>query len=138
MRKLKPMKDKNSFLFWHPKVKDLSVPQPKTIIVGVDPNVAWGVIDGKQQYPQMPEFKKAVKDLGLPVFIRTDQLSGKHEWKETCFLNSSDGNDLLRHIYALVEATLGCDVMGRPVNAFVFREYIPMASKYTAFFGQMP
>jgi len=133
----KVMEDKNSMLYWWPKVKDLSIPQPKTIMLKVDPKMAYEVEDGGK-YPQMDEFKEAVTILGLPVFIRTDQLSGKHEWSKTCFLNSYAEKDLQQHIWALTDATLGCDVMGRPVNAFAFREYIPMASKYTAFFGQMP
>lgn len=54
------------------------------------------------------------------------------------FLNSYKEDGLRRHVLALVEATLSCDVIGLPVNGFVFREYIPMVSMYTAFFSKMP
>lgn len=125
-------------LYWYPKIKALAIPQPKTIIVKVDPETACKVIDGEGFYAEAGKFMAAVKELGIPVFIRTDHLSGKHSWKRTCFLNSRHYLDLIRHIYRLTDETLGCDVIGKPVNAFIFREYIPMDSKYTAFWGEMP
>ena len=132
--------DKNSMLYWYPKIKDLDIPQPKTIIIKVNPKVAFDVIDGKGTYPEVDKFIEAIKLLGLPVFIRTDQMSGKHEWNQTCYFDAPvpSHSSLLGHIYHLVEATMGCDVIGRPINAFCFREYIPMDSKYTAFWGDMP
>lgn len=132
------MLDKNSMLYWHPLIKDLPIPQPQTICIEVNPKIAFDVLEGATMYPQINEFKKAIESLELPVFIRTDQLSGKHSWNLTCFLNSPKQEDLENHIRALVDETLGCDVMGRPVNAFFFRKYIPMDSLYEAFWGQMP
>jgi len=134
--------DKNSMLFWYPLIKNLPIiPQPETIIVEVDPKFAYDVIDGKGMYPEMGRFVQTIGKLGLPVFIRTDQMSGKHDWKKTCYFDASltpSHTGLLGHIYRLTEATLGCDVVGKSVNAFVFRKYIPMDSKYTAFWGEMP
>lgn len=78
------IEDKNSMLYWYPRIKDLCIPQPKTIIIKVDPTIAYDVCEGGQ-YPQMLEFKKTIEQLGLPVFVRTDQLSGKHDWSNTCF-----------------------------------------------------
>jgi len=132
------MIDKNSMLYWYPRIKYLPIPQPKTICIKVNPAMAFKVIEGQSMYPQIEKFREAIMVLGLPIFIRTDQLSGKHEWKNTCFLNKPERKELEKHIRALVDATLGCDVIGRPVRAFFFRRYIYMNSKYTAFWGSMP
>jgi hypothetical protein len=132
------MIDKDSMLYWYPLIKKLPIPQPRTICIKVNPNIAFKVLEEGAMYPQIEKFRDAIITLGLPVFIRTDQLSGKHDWKNTCFLNKPGRKELERHIRNLVEATLSCDVMGRPVNAFFFRKYIHMDSKYTAFWGEMP
>ena len=128
--------DKNSMLYWYPKVKDLAIPQPETIVIEVNPGDAFKILDGTGEYPEMPKFQDAIRKLGTPIFIRTDQMSGKHDWERTCFFNAK--YRLRVHIYGLVDSTLGCDVMGRPVNAFCFRKYIHMDSKYRAFWGKMP
>lgn len=122
-------------LYWYPRIKDLPIPQPETIIVEVDPRLAYDVADGKA-YPYPPTLREAAQQLGYPVFIRSDYLSGKHAWEDTCHV--PNGRELDRHVCQVVEETLTCDVMGRPVNAIVFREFIPMASEFTAFYGNMP
>lgn len=127
--------DKNSMLFWFPKVKDLSIPQPKTFFREVNPDFAYSLLDGQIEY-DFKEIKKVANQIGYPLFLRSDQMSGKHDWERACFVK--DEESLLQSMHGVVEATLGCDVIGRPVNAFFFREYIPMDSKYTAFWGKMP
>jgi hypothetical protein len=127
--------DKNSMLYWYPLVKKLPVPQPGTILIPVNESLAWPVSESGNMYPQFELFREAIIRLGLPVFIRTDQLSGKHEWKYTCFLNSPKKKDLESHIRSLVNASLGCDIMGRPVRAFAFRKYLYSAYTYKAFMG---
>jgi hypothetical protein len=134
---MKEIEDKNSMLYWYPLIEKLLIPQPETICVRVNPAAAFEILDGAM-YPQLERFQEAVTVLGLPVFIRTDQLSGKHNWKNTCFLDRPQRKELERHIRALVDETLGCDVFGKLVSAFFFRKYISMDSKYTAFWGDMP
>lgn len=128
--------DKNSMLYWYPRVKDLPVLQPRTVWLDVDPELACALIDGQEPSYDFKAIKEVARNIGYPLFLRTDQMSGKHDWENTCFVK--DEKNLLRNIYGVVEATLGCDVMGRAVNAFFFREYILMDSKYTAFWGKMP
>lgn len=129
------MDDKNSMLYWYPKVKDLPIPQPKTIFIKVDPKFAFACIDGEKSY-DFEKLKEIANKIDYPLFLRTDQMSGKHDWENTCFVKNEE--NLPINILGVVDATLGCDAIGRPVNAFFFREYIPMDSKYIAFWGKMP
>lgn len=127
--------DRNSMLYWYPKIKDLRIPQPKTVFVEVEPKLAWSIIDGKESYDFI-ELKMEARKIGYPLFLRTDQLSGKHSWNRTCFVKSE--HDLENHIFGVVESALTCDIKGKSTRAFFFREYIPMDSGYTAFWGEMP
>lgn len=127
--------DKNSMVYWWPKIKDLPIPQPKTEFIEVDPKLAFQCADGKESY-DFDEFKRIAKKIGYPLFLRSDQLSGKHEWKDTCFVEKE--KNLIMNVARVTEATLSCDIMGLPVNAFFFREYIPMKNLFTAFWGEMP
>lgn len=130
------MMDKNSMLYWYPKVKDVPVLQPKTAWIEVNPDLAYSLIDGEELSYDFEIIKEVARKIGYPLFLRTDQMSGKHDWENTCFVKSE--KNLMKNLYRVVEATLGCDVMGRPVSGLFFREYIPMDSKYTAFWGKMP
>jgi len=126
---------KNSMLYWYPKIKNLPIPQPKTVYTRIDPKVAWELMDGKTNL-DINKLKNIARKIGYPLFLRTDQLSGKHNWKKTCYVKNE--KDLLEHIFNVIEATLACDIIGKPVNALFFREYIPMDTGYTAFWGEMP
>ena len=63
----------------------------------------------------------------LPVFIRTDQASGKHHWKDSCFYDG--GQPLHRHLFNVCEANHCAGVFGLEFEAIAVREYIPMASR---------
>ena len=76
------------------------------------------------------------KRFALPVFIRTDQASGKHFWKDSCFYDGSRPLD--RHLFSVCEANHCADIIGLYFKAIVIREYIPMDSLFTAFWGNLP
>jgi len=130
----------NSFYYWYPFVKDLSIPQPKTVLVPFPEdevkkylNPEYDVYIGKS----VELAKKAIKELGdkYPVFIRTDQSSGKHQWDETCFVESEA--KLEKCLCEIMLFNHLADMMGLPFTGFVVREYIEMDSLYRAF-GNMP
>jgi len=128
--------DKNSMLYWYPKVETMGIPQPITYFTtkgaGWDKSGNYLTWSKKTQR----EIESAIRVFGLPVFIRTDLMSCKHKWEYTCFVK--DLSKLERHLMALAEGTVSCDIIGRPVNAFVIRQYIPMRNLFTAFWGKMP
>lgn len=126
----------DSLLLWYPKVKTLDIPQPKTEIV---------VLTEKEleaAYERIPKSllerveKVIAQKFQLPVFIRTDLSSAKHYWKDSCFYDGTD--ELWQHLWQVIEFNLCADVMGLPFKALVIREFIPMDSKFTAFYGDMP
>lgn len=129
-----------SLCHWFPKVKDLGIPVPRTQICYVDRSQMYRSIAGEQlprEYYRM--FDQAVRDVrGYPLFIRTDLSSGKHLWKTTCYVE--DGVNLLPNILRLCEANGTADIPGLSLQfeAIIFREFLDLATGFTAFRGEMP
>ena len=134
--------DKNSLLYWYPKIKDLGIATPKTEIVLLSEKE-------KEQYYKIgdccsglsrleKEIENTInKNFKFPVFIRTDHYSGKHDWTETCYVESF--NKLMDNLSGLIIQTKLINTIfgGLPLNAIVVREFIEMDSKYSAW-GGMP
>ena len=68
--------------------------------------------------------------------MRTDEFSGKHSWKNTCFVEKEE--DLRQHIKDLFEDSFMADFIGLPIRALVFRKYLQMDTMFKAFHGEMP
>lgn len=125
----------DSMLNWYPKIRDLDIPQPRTEFV---------LLSEKEYYATMESMPKSIvervdkiikENFKLPVFIRTDQASGKHSWKDSCYYNREK---LGLHLFEICESNHCADIMGLYFRAIVVREFIPMAFQYTAFWGDMP
>lgn len=122
-------------LYWWSRIKDLSIPQPKTIIVPVHTLDLLGFVDSGIPLRGVESKLKAVGvEIGYPLFLRTDVLSNKHDWENSCYVKQEQ--DLLDHIRAL--AYMNFAVFAPAPSALVFREYIPLASQFTAFWGNLP
>jgi len=133
------MENKSSMLYWYPKIKDLDIPQPKTIVLeflGYTSGDWCGFVDDGFPKDMIAKIKVACKEFGYPVFIRTDSASGKHDWKKSCFVESED--KLVGNLSRVVEFNLIASIMGLPMNAIIVREYVPMKNLFTAFYGEMP
>lgn len=120
----------DSMLNWYPKIKDLDIPQPRTEFV---------LLSEEEYYSTMDAMPKSITEkvealikekFKLPVFIRTDQSSAKHYWKDTCYYDGS--KELWKHLFELCEFNHCADIMGLPFRSIVVREYIEMDSKYKA------
>jgi hypothetical protein len=127
-------------LYWFPKIKNLGIPTPKTEIVVLK---KWHdelipICDGDFSpiEPQWEQILVAARKIGFPLFMRTDEFSGKHNWKNTCYVEKEE--DLKQHIGDLFENSFTADFLGLPIRALVFREYIPMKNLFKAFHGEMP
>ena len=129
------MVDKNSMLIWYPKIKDLDIPQPKTEEYIFPEEDLKCMYDGKLKLG-MKEIKETANKVNYPLFLRTDLSSAKHFWKNTCYVEKE--GDLEKHIMEVIEFNFCADMMGLNFKALFFREYIPMDSRFTAFFGEMP
>ena len=124
----------SSMLYWWPKIKDLDIPQPKTEFVNVDTNEILEVLNHRQDtIPQEKEIKKIADSFNYPIFVRSDHLSDKHNWKDTCYVPDSDS--LMPHIYRIAEASLMMSMMGElGPNAVFVREFISFEmAGFTAF-----
>jgi len=130
---------RSSMLYWHPKIGDLDIPQPATMIMNVGhvSEKNWcDFIDGKGIPFDVEMLRRICLNMGYPVFVRTDQASGKHDWKNSCFIEKEA--KLLGNLRNIIEFSFMADIVGLSIQALVVRKYIPMANLFTAFYGDMP
>jgi hypothetical protein len=131
--------NKNSLCYWYEITKGLDIPQPYTVIYKIPEDHLKQL--RIEQFPKqiIDDSKKIINqdpNLIYPIFLRTDQASGKHGWKRSCFVEKEE--TLKSNIYEVIIANLLADILGLPFTALVFREYIPLESKFTAFWGELP
>ena len=127
--------DKNSMLVWYPKIKDLDIPQPKTETLLFDKKTL-NYLNNEQFVLPMDKIKEIANRFGYPLFVRTDLASGKHDWVRSCYITKEE--DLEKNIREVIYSNLLADIMGLDFRALIFREFIPMDSRFTAFYGKMP
>lgn len=121
----------DSMLNWYPKIKDLDIPQPRTEFVLLSKEEYYSTMDAMPNSITEKVDTLIKNKFKLPVFIRTDQSSAKHYWRNTCFY---DGNNLAKHLFELCEFNHCAEMpFGLPFRSIVVREYIEMDSKYKAF-----
>ena len=112
--------NKNSLLYWWPKIKDLGIPVPETRITALDATAV----------------RNAAAELNYPVFLRTDLCSGKHDWNASCFV--SDESKVYNNLAKVIESNVRWQMLGIFPQAAVVREFIDLESSFTAFVGDMP
>jgi hypothetical protein len=123
--------DKTCLSYWFPKIEAAGLPVPRTKIVSFtdyDTHQGFGrLLDGAfldaAGKAFMMQIAEAVADIGWPCFLRTGMTSGKHHWKDTCYLESPD--ELQQHVYNLMEFSECADMIGLPWNVWVVRELLP-------------
>ena len=122
---------KSSMLYWYPKIKDLPIPQPKTIFILQDDHW-WDYLDGRVFSKQMIKtLKIGIANLGgTPVFMRTDLASGKHQFVQSSFVDSIAS--VSQRLYCLIEQNATHSLL---FDSIVIREYITLNWKFKAFNG---
>lgn len=139
-------RDLNSFLYWHPKLESIRAKQPRTICVGVSREALLNAHDELAEKPTddldeleaLAPHREALYGAGraieYPLFLRTDQTSGKHDWRRTCFVPTEGA--LLHHVLCVAEFSECAQMpLGLPLEAMVLREYLAMESAFFAFNG---
>lgn len=90
----------------------------------------------------LPRFKQAwvqvAGGLDRPVFMRTDNFSSKHDWKNTCYLPQYEDRLFHQHFFTLIENSECADFFGLKINGIVFREFLDLDTRFTFFNGEMP
>jgi hypothetical protein len=126
------MTEENSIAYWYPKIKDL-VPTPRTEIFPIE--AVWSE-DGNSLTIDDDYFEpilKKAEEMGFPIFVRANDGSDKHEWRDTCYVEKKE--DLRRHIGNLLIWSMDNFL---PYNAIALREFIKMDTGFTAFYLGMP
>src|SRR2546421_167369 len=78
-----------------------------------------------------------MSEMGFPCFLRTGMLSDKHSWKQTCFVEDTQG--LPGRVGRLVEASFMANIAGDPLNYdfWCVRKLTPTGPVVT-YFNDMP
>ena len=122
-------RDVASAFWWWPKIKDLPIPQPGTVMIErTHAEIAFMVEPG---HPGLPdEVYAAARKIGYPLFARSDQSSAKHDWDHTCYVKSED--DLQDHLdnIAMHDAMAGYLTRG-----WMFRELLELEHDFKVFEG---
>jgi hypothetical protein len=134
-------RSRSSLLFWHPKIINLDVPSPRTEIVRLTAGEVrqYAEFEGDILYLEglSARVAKTIKSkFSLPVFLRTDEFSYKHKWKDSCFLG--DAQNLASHLAQIISGSREAGIIGLPIEAIAIREFIPMDTRFYAFNGDMP
>ena len=140
-----PLTRETSMLHWWPKIQGLGLPLPGTVIVELTREECvdlWGFVTAQEDEHREVEglpvdlvdrLQGAAEWIGYPLFMRTDQASGKHEWKDTCYVEK--GEDLIGHLSNLLMWHEMANLVGLPWQAVVFRELLHLRSTFAAFNG---
>jgi hypothetical protein len=132
--------------YWFPKLQKLNVVVPKTVFIKVSEAVTDSILevlyDGKVEKGQeglldglFNLMKENAKEIGYPLFLRSGQTSNKHDWKDSCFVENEE--NLIQHFWNIAEFSQIVDLVGLPINVWVFREIIETKPEFY-FFNDMP
>lgn len=123
--------------WWFPQIpQGINVPQ--TQIIPYDGPNLLRLVDGDvflEFHELCASIRLAGKQLGWPLFLRTDYLSGKHSWMDTCHVTCPYVPD---HVVRLVTESEMADMMGFPTDRWIARKLIPTVPAFHAFWGDMP
>lgn len=129
--------NKDSALYWFPKISEAGLPVPKTIFVPYNHDNIQGTFYGQlvAEYTELYwNVHKAAQQVGLPVFIRTDLSSSKHSGLKACKIDNLD--DINEQIYKTLEHNeLKTFLEREKPKAFMVREFLNLDHQFTAFHG---
>ena len=123
--------DPNCLSTWLPILQQAGLPVPRTSVL--DTGRKWqdmrAVLDG-EKVPLLDNLcaridLEAVQLGGYPVFLRTGQGAGKHQWRETCHV--PEAGAIPGHVARLIEWSETVDFLGLPYRFWAVRELLPVA-----------
>ena len=122
----------SSMTYWWPLVQDCGVPMPRTEMVPVGGDIS-SILDGGD-FPErlVADVTAACERMGYPAFLRSDRLSGKHEYIETCYVPGPE--KIAQHICAITEEHAMSFDLPMP-EAFAVREFLELDAPFKAFNG---
>lgn len=124
--------DRTCLSWWFPKLITQGLPVPETRIVALNYGREIGneVFDNRQSNgvtEAVSELLIAMASdarIGWPCFLRTGHFSGKHDWKNTCFVQSP--GTMLRQMsnLAMLQEMVGCHPQNH-LSVWVVRKMLP-------------
>ena len=140
----------NRFEHWFSTVKKLNIPHPYTEMLDTpfefsesmfsETTTVTKDFDGNTE-AYLDKLASQVKDFGerrgYPIFVRNSFTSGKHSWKDSCFIKEEESISAIKErIYQLTESSL----MGPGLAPLklVLREFIDTKPAFHAFHGNTP
>lgn len=132
------LENRTRLSWWFPRLPS-DIPVPRTEIVSYLADDLLKLCDGQTPvgfHKLCLGIQDAGVSFGWPNFLRTDYLSGKHGWKNTCYV--AHPGEIPEHIFRLVEESEMADMMGFPTDRWIVREMLPTRPAFTAFRGDMP
>jgi len=130
--------DKTRLSWWFPRLP-LDILTPETAIIPYTGDSLIRLLDGEipTDFAALcVKITNAGDKFGWPLFLRTDYLSAKHGWKDTCHVPGPD--DVQSRVVQLVEFSAIADFMGFPTDYWIARKFIPTRPAFSAFYGDMP
>lgn len=120
--------DRASAFWWYPRVKDLDIPQPRTILVeaGFDSLETFADHTVESDIPEAAY--EAAREIGYPLFVRTDLASAKHGWKRSCLVERE--SDLAAHMGVVAYFNFMMDHLPR---GWMFRELLDLEHDFEVF-----
>lgn len=134
--------DPTNLAWWFPRVRDAGLPVPETVLVHTDADL-FLLLDGRMPDgfdTLVAELRAAAERVGTPAFLRSGHTSGKHGWRDTCWLPDASEETVGRHVGGIVEySMLAAFPFPLPVNDWAVRELIPTSPLFCCTrYGDMP
>lgn len=126
----------SSAMYWYPIIKDIKgINIPKTEIVEIRPEDILVLCSNIEMFKldYGDAFNEALNNFDFPVFVKTDELAGKHDWKDTCYIASPD--EFYSHLQNLAWM---CRMVDVPLQGFLIREFLELETKFEFFMGNFP
>jgi hypothetical protein len=129
----------NNLSYWFPLVQKYGLPVPDTALIETESDLT-ALLDGHEPdgwNAFVEQVRSAVVAMGYPCFLRTGYGSGKHDWRNTCFVRIPEEVDV--HIFNLVEWSNLVDIMGLPTQTWAVRKLLDTVPLFTCKrYGGMP
>lgn len=131
-------REESSMDNWYPRLENIDVPIPFTVkIEGYKETLYEGSRDEMEAFvPDVEELREAVREVGgTPAFLRTDQMSDKHNVSEGSRIDRIDDVHLNSTYVNLIEKNKMVGAMGVPYKNFYVREWIDFEHRFEGFNG---
>lgn len=128
--------NRNSALVWLPAIQSVGLPVPKTIIVPYIHHECLSIFDGEPsaEFSRLSDaVMAAAREIGFPVFIRTDLTSAKHSGPRAYKIEEDGQNAPIAETLEYTEMKTWLERDG--AKAFLVREFLTLDAPFTAFGG---